>query len=119
MAEQADVYVKHLLAGVTDDINVIRRLQDGSIDLEVTIAKWGEESINLNGTDVSLTIQAPASLDIMEHPIEVRSDVDLGVSCSRTNANWILKIIPNSLPPGAPTDVNVHVGADEPDEPES
>ena len=44
MAEQADVYIKNNLE---DSINVIRKLPDGSSDLNITIAAGNEEQIYL------------------------------------------------------------------------
>jgi hypothetical protein len=111
MADRADVYVKNVLPG---DINVIRKLPDGSSDLNTTIAYEGEEMIPLQGTEVSLIINAPEGVDTKDHPVNVKSDVDLDVSCSRTDSNWNVKIVPNDLPPDAPTSVNMTMGDDGP-----
>jgi hypothetical protein len=111
MADRADFYVRNVLA---DDINVIRKLPDGSIDLETDIASGDEEMIPLQGTDVSLIINAPEGMDIKDCPVKVKSDVDLDVSCSRTDSNWNVKIVPNDLPPDTPTSVNMTMGDDGP-----
>lgn len=111
MAEQADVYVKNNFSG---DITVTRKLPDGGSDLEVTIAHGNEEQIYLAGTDVSLIIQAPVGVDTKDHPLGVKSGLDLAVSHSRTDSNWRIRIEPNDLPPEVPTTVNVEAGADPP-----
>lgn len=110
MADQADVYVKNKL---TNDIHVARKLSNGSIDVEETISNGNTEQINLGSTDVSLLITPPGGTDIKDCYICVRPDVDLDVKCSRTDSKWTLKILPNSLPPEAPTTVNVTIGEDE------
>jgi hypothetical protein len=107
MAEQADVYVKNKL---TDGIQVIRKLPDGSSDYEVTVAGGDEEKIYLGGTEVSLVVKAPEGTDTKNHSFRKRSDVDLSVACSRTDSNWTMKILPNDLPPDVPTTVNVTIG---------
>ena len=107
MADRADVFVKNVLAG---NINVIRKLPDGSSDLEVTIANGNEEQIHLASPEVSLLINAPKRVDTKDCPFNVKSDVDLAVSCSRTHSNWTVQIVPNDLPPDSPTTVNVTVG---------
>lgn len=109
MADRADVSVKNVLA---DEINVIRQLPDGSSDVNIVIAGGNEEQVHLPGPEVSLVIKAPIGMDIKGCPVKVKSDVDLDVSCSRTNASWSIKIVPNELPPDAPTTVNVNIGED-------
>ncbi len=113
MAEQADVYVKHALRGVSNDIHVVVKHSDGSSDPEVPIAKGNQERFYLGGTGESLIISAPSGVDTKEHPIIVKADVDVAVVCSRTNSSWTLKIEPNNLPPETPTTVNVNVGDEE------
>jgi len=107
MANRADVYVKNVL---TDNINVIRKLPDGTIDLNTSIANGDEEGVHLAGPEVSLIINAPEGKDIKDCHVKVKSDVDLAVSHSRTDSNWAIKIVPNDLPPDVPTTVNVDVG---------
>lgn len=111
MAEQADVYIKNNLE---DSLSVIRKLPDGSSDLNITIAAGNEEQIYLAGTDVSLIVGAPEGVDTKDHPFVVKSGLDLAVSHSRTDSNWTIKIIPNDLPPEVPTTVNITVGGTEP-----
>lgn len=107
MAEQADVYVKNNLTG---DITVVRKLPDGSSDLSITIANGNTEQIYLAGTDVSLVIHAPEGVDTKDHPLGVKSGLDLAVSHSRTDSRWTIQIVPNDLPPEVPTTVNVSAG---------
>ena len=107
MADQADVYIKNAL---TEAIYAVRYLSGVSSDLDITIASGDEEKILLPGTDVYLVITAPRGIDIKESSILVKSDMDLEVSCSRTNSNWKIQIMPNSLPPEVPTTVNITVG---------
>ncbi len=111
MANRADVYVENVL---TDGINVIRKLPDGSSDLEFAIANGNEEQIHLAAPEVSLLINAPEGVDTKECPFKVKSDVDLAVSCSRTDSNWTVQIVSNDLPPDVPTTVNVRVGEEGP-----
>ena len=111
MADRADVYVKNVF---TDSINVIRRLPDGTGDLETVVASGNEEMVHLPETKVSLEINSPVEVDIKDHRIKVKSDVDLAVTHSRTDSNWTLSIVPNDLPADVPTTVNIEVGEVEP-----
>lgn len=112
MAEQAEVFVKNMFD--EGDIRAVRKLGDGTIDKDVTIAYQDEEMIPLIGTDASLIIFAPSSVpDIQAHHLKMKSQVDLAVSHSRSNSSWAIKIEPNNLPPDAPTTVNVNVGDEE------
>jgi hypothetical protein len=113
MAEQADVYVKNTFTDKT--IDVIRNLAGGGSDPAVTIPGGEQEQFYLGGTDVSLTVKAPTGMDTKECYFHVQSDVDLAVSHSRTDSNWGLRIVPNSLPPDTPTTVNVNLGGIEPE----
>ncbi len=108
MANRADAYVKNVFK--TGNINVIRKLPDGSSDLEVTVEPGTVEMVHLPSPEVTLFIIAPTAMDIKYCRINMKSDVDLAMSCSRTNSNWAIKIIPNDLPPDAPTTLNVEVG---------
>ena len=114
MANKADVNVRNILAENTN-INVIRKLQDGSSDLDVTIAYNNDDQIHLPTPDVSLLVTAPEGMDTKDCSVHVKSDVDLEILSSRTNSNWIFKIVPNELPPTAPTTVNVEIGDKEPE----
>lgn len=113
MAEQVEVYVKHALKGVKDDIRVARRLPDGTSDVNTAISKGNKEKFYLAGTDISLIISAPTGVDTKDHPIKVKSDIDLMVLCSRANSNCTVRIAPNVSPPDAPLTVNVTMGGDE------
>jgi hypothetical protein len=112
MADQADFYVKNKSAGAA--ITVSRKLPDGSTDLTTTIPVGSSEKIYLGGTDFSLIINGPTGKDTKSLYLGLKSDVDLDVSCCRTDSIWTIKIKPNSLPPEAPTTVNVTVGTNEP-----
>jgi hypothetical protein len=107
MANRADIYVKN---GLTDNINVVRKLPDGSVDLDTTVAAGSEEMLHLPDTDVSLLISSPEGMDTKECPVKVKSGVDLAVTHSRTGSNWVINIVPNDLPSDVPTTVNVDVG---------
>jgi len=111
MAEQADFYVKNKFSGAID---VTRNLPGGGSDLKITIAPGNEEKIYLVGTDSSLTIKAPGGIDTKGHPIDVKSDLDLAVSFSRTTNSWKINIVPNNIVPDLPTTVNISVGGDLP-----
>lgn len=117
MAEQADFWVRNVLKenDVGGDINVIRKQPDGTIDLDTSIAKGEEEQIPILDPEVSLIINPPLGItDTKECYVLVKSDVDLAVSCSRTDSNWTINIVPNELPPFSPTTVNVDVGEEKP-----
>jgi hypothetical protein len=117
MAEQADFWVRNVLKedDVGGDINVIRKLPDGTIDLDTSIAKGGEEQIPIQGPEVSMIINPPLGItDTKDCYVLVNSDIDLEVSCSRTDSNWTINIVPNDLPPCSPTTVNVDVGEGRP-----
>ena len=111
MADQADVYIRNEFAY---DVSVIRRLESGSCDLELTISRGDEERILLPGTDISLVINAPSGIDIKYGYFRARTDLDLVVSFSRTDSNWEVKLKPNILPPEVPTTVNITLGGDAP-----
>ena len=117
MAEQADVYVTNWL-DTHGDINVSRKLADGTTDINITVA-YGEKSekIYLGGTDVSVIITPPSGVETKDHPLRVKSDIDLAVSHSITGSNWTIQIATNDGPPEVPTTVNVNVGDDEPEPP--
>ena len=114
MANRADVNVKNCFTDNVD-LNVVRKLSDGSTDLNSTITDGNEEQIHLPSTDVSLVVTAPNGFEIKNCPVHVKSDVDLDISKSRTDSNWTFQIVPNTLPPDIPTTVNVEIGPDEPD----
>ena len=111
MIEQADVFVNNLFG---NDVNVARKLPNGSTDYETTITAGANERIPVQGTEASLVISLPTQVqDLKTCPIKVKKDVDLAVSCSRTDRCWTLQILPNNLNPEVPTTVNVSVGPDE------
>lgn len=112
MIEQAEVFVKNTY--FEEPIQVIRKLPDGSTDLTISVAQWNEEHIPLIGLDVSLVIKAPTGTEIRYCPVKVRADVDMGVSHSRTDSAWSMRILPNSLQPELPITVNITVGPDGP-----
>lgn len=107
MADQADVYIKNMFA---EGISAIRKLPDGSCDLELTISSGDEQLIYLGGADTSLVINAPSGVDIINCLFTARTGIDLVVLCSRTDSNWKIKIIPNDLPPDSPTTVLITIG---------
>ena len=110
MIEQADFYVNNSFDTV---VQVSRKLADGSIDLNIGIDPGKTERVPVQGTDVSLVIEAPAGIDIKECFLRSRAEVDLTVLFSRTDSHWEINIVPNDLEPEAPTTVNVNVGEDE------
>lgn len=114
MANNADVTIKNVF---TSDVtvNVKRCLPGGTVDLEVNIAQNEAEQVQLPSPDVSLVITVPGGMDLRNCLLKVRTDTDVEAVHSRTNGNWTLKIIPNNIPPDAPTTMNVSVGQDEPD----
>ncbi|NIM15634.1 MAG: hypothetical protein GTO45_11305 [Candidatus Aminicenantes bacterium] len=112
MADRADLYIHNRSM---DDINVIRKLPDGSSDLDITIARGNSEFFHLPGPEVSLNINAPYGVDIRDYSIKVRADVDVMTMSSRTESRWTINIVPNDLPPETPLTVNVSVGEDEPE----
>jgi len=111
MANRADVIVKNVLF---NGIQLVRKLDKGDPELEMTLKKGKKERIHLPGPEVALIIKAPSDMDTKDSPVRVRSDVDLTVSHSRTHSMWTFKIEPNHLPPDAPATVNITIGDDEP-----
>ncbi len=110
MIEQADFYVNNTFQTA---VQVSRKLADGSTDLNVSVDPGEEEMVPVQGTDVSLVIEAPGGIDIKECFLRSRAEVDLGVLVSRTDSHWKINIVPNDLEPEAPTTVNVKIGVDE------
>ena len=110
MIEQADFYVNNSFQTA---VQVSRKLPDGSTDLNVGVDPGNTEKVPIQGTDVSLVIEAPGGIDIKECFLRSRAEVDLAVLFSRTDSHWKINIVPNDLEPEAPTTVNVNVGEDE------
>jgi len=107
MAKQINVYVKNVLTG---DIHLLRKLPGGKSDLAATIARGSKKKILLSGPGKSLVIYAPAGMDTRECPLNVRSDVNLDVLCSRTDSTWTIRIEPGDLSSGESKAVNVTIG---------
>jgi len=112
MADQAYVYVKNNLTG---GIDASRMLPDGSVASTTTIGSGNREKITLLGPEEWVVVTAPDGVDSKTCVASVKSDVDLDTLHSRTDSNWTLKIVPNELPPDAPTNVNITLGEDEPE----
>jgi hypothetical protein len=108
--EQADFYVKNFFSTA---IQVSRKLSDGNTVSSVSIAAGSTEKVSIQGTDVTLVIEAPAGIDISGYFLRSKAEVDLAVLFSRTDSCWKMNIVPNDLEPEAPTTVNVNVGEDE------
>ena len=114
MANNADVTVKNVFSeNVT--VNVKRRLQDGTVDLEVNVEQNGAEQIHLPSPEVALLITVTGGMELRDCFLKVKTDVDANAVHSRTEGKWTLNIIPNEIPPDVPTTMNVTVGHDEPD----
>jgi hypothetical protein len=114
MANKADVTVKNTMKDQAE-IKAFRKLQDGSSDLDTTIAYHKDHQIHLPTPDESLVISAPDGKETKDYFVIMKSDVDMEIVYSRSKANWTFKIIPNELPPDTPTTVNVEIGDKEPD----
>jgi hypothetical protein len=114
MANQAKFRINNK-SETSIDVQAKRILPDGNSDIEKTIAQYDSKEIDLPSTDVSLVIDIPGVTDTKLYYLKAKSDVDLEILCSRTNANWIIKIVPNELPTGIPTTVNVDLGEDPPE----
>ena len=110
MIEQADFLVTNSFDVA---VQVSRKLADGSIDLNVSVDPGKEERVPIQGTDVSLVIEAPAGVDIKECFLKSKAEVDLALLYSMTDPHWKINIAPNDLEPEAPTTVNVNIGIDE------
>jgi hypothetical protein len=108
--EQADFYVNNSFDAA---VQVSRKLADGSTDLNISVDPGDNEKVPIQGTDVSLVIEAPAGIDIKDYILKSKAGVDLAVLVSRTDSHWKINIVPNDLEPEAPTTVNVNVGEDE------
>jgi hypothetical protein len=112
MASQADVTLKNEFPRGT--IRVFRKI-DRHTDLEYAVESGSYHRIPLMGPESSLIIQAPEGKDTKYSIIKMRSDVDVMLQNTRTNAQWEISIIPNHLPPDVPTIINISVGEEEPD----
>ena len=107
MANRADVYIYNGEAG---NLSACHKFPDGSSGMEVVIDYKNEVMIPLQGTDVTMVVNAPVGVDIKDCPIRLKADVDLAITYSRTNSNWAFQIIPNDLPTDSPTTVNIDIG---------
>ncbi len=112
MANQAYVYVRNTLEG---GITASRRLPDASEASITNVGKEVKEKLTLLGPDEWIVIRAPEGMDTRNCFLKVRADVDLETVHSRSDSMWTIKIVPNRLPPDAPTTVNVTAGNDEPE----
>ena len=111
MVEQADVYVRNISTG---DVRTIRKLSDGSSDIDVTINPGDEEKILLPSTEESLIISPPSGWIINDCSCEVKKGADF-MSCSENASNWIIKIqVPNDAVPEVPNDVNIDISGPPP-----
>jgi len=111
MANRADFFVRNYLE---DNITLTRQLPNNTDEMALKVLPKDQEQIHLPDPEVSLVISAPKGVDTKDCPLLIKSDVDLSVTHSRTTSNWIIRIIPNELPPTVPTTVNVDVGENKP-----
>ena len=95
MIEQANFLVNNSFP--TAVVQVSRRLADGSTDFSVGIDPGNTEMVPVQGTDVSLLIEAPGGVDIKDCFLRSRAEVDLAVLVSRTDSHWKINIVPNDL----------------------
>jgi len=107
MADQANFYIKNSLQ---QGITVTCYANGVVVGTAVSLAYQEEQKFYIAGTDMTLVIQGPSGMDIKDCPIFVRADIDLNTVVSRTNSTWTMSIVPNTLDPISPTDVNVNVG---------
>jgi len=112
MVEQADVYVKNVFPA--GDIRAIRKLSNGTIDIDVTIVPEDEEKIPLPEPGVLVIVSPPNGVVFEECWCDVKKGNDI-VTYSRNGTTWEIQImVPNSAVPEVPTTVNIEVGGPPP-----
>lgn len=107
----------HVLNKWQADVDVTRMVNEEQSDYNNTLPLQHGDTINIPNLIASLVISAPAGLDLKRCPITFQSKVDLEIVYSRTHSRVTFKIKPNDLPPDVPTDVNVTLGPEEPEDP--
>jgi hypothetical protein len=116
MVEQADVYVKNIFPSdpPPPDIRVVRKLTNGTIDIDVTIVPGDEEKIPLPEPGVLVVVSPPSGVILEEYWCYVAKGNDI-VTCTRNGSTWEIQImVPNSAVPEVPTTVNIEVGGPPP-----
>lgn len=111
MVEQANVCVKNFLLG--KEIQVVRKLADGSQDLNKTIAYGNEDTTLLPEPGVFLLISPVGGVDTGTCPFNVRFNDHL-VSYEALDGHWKVQLTANEDEPEVPTDVNIEIGEEPP-----
>ena len=110
MVEQADLYVKNVFPA--GDIRAIRKLTDGTTDIDVTIVPGDDEKIPLLEPGVLAVVSPPSGVLIENCWCNVVKGDEI-VTCSRNGSAWEIQImVPNSAVPEVPLDVNIEIGGD-------
>jgi len=105
MVDKADVYVQN---SFTNEIHAVRYCLPGDTsDLDIAISSGGEESVHIVRTESYLVITLPEGVYTTDCQFSV-SNEDL-LSWSTMDDYWRIEIKNNSLPPEAPTTVNVEI----------
>lgn len=110
MINNARVNVKNVFSDKSKSIRLVRKPTKEASDFDKTLARNGNEFIDLLSPDVFLVIHAPGGMDLKECWLKVDAAVDLEIAYSRSNSTWTFKIAPNKLDPDTPTTVNISVG---------
>jgi hypothetical protein len=114
MAEQVNVCVKNVSG---KDINVVRKLADGTTDLEKTIGGGEEDTTLLPEPEVFLVIStpdAPNGYTIQNCGFHVTLNDDVVELSKMDDYHWKVQISDNSRPPEVPTDVNIEIQEEPP-----
>ena len=114
MAEQANVCLKNLDG---TGIDVVRRLANGTIDLNMTIPGGQEDTILLPEPGVYLEIGtpgAPNGKNTQNCVFNVILNEDVVDWSAMDDYHWKMQMSDNSRPPEVPTEVNVEIGEEPP-----
>lgn len=114
MVEQADVFVKNIFPVGPYNIRAVRKLANGTIDIDLTIAPQVEEKIPLPEPGVLVVASPPNGVPIEACWCTVRKGSDI-VTWSRNGSTFEIQImVPNNAIPEVPTTVNIEIGGDPP-----
>jgi hypothetical protein len=114
MAEQVNVCVKNVS---NEDIEVYRELEDGTRDLNKTIAGGEEDKTLLPEPGVLLVVStpdAPNGGDTQICGFNVTLNEEVVEWSAMDDYHWKMQVSDNSRPPEVPTDVNVEVSGPPP-----
>ena len=111
MAEQVNVCV---LNNSNKDIEAVRELEDGTRDLNMTIAPQEEDTILLPEPGSILIIGTPNGIDTQNCPFNIVLNEEVVYWEAMDDYHWKVQIADNTSSPGVPTDVKVEISGPPP-----